>query len=418
MRAEIVSIGTELLLGQIVDTNAAYLARRLAEVGYDTYFRQTVGDNHRRAVLALSLALERSDVVIVSGGLGPTEDDVTREVVAAAAGVPLEMSAEASRQVEEYFRRTGRPMLPSQLRQGLVPRGALVVPNPVGTAPGFAWEGAGRVIIALPGVPSEFQAMAEGWVLPYLRRRAAEAGSTAVIASRVLRVAGIGEAAVEERLRDLLHGRTNPTVATYAGGAEVSVRISARAATEDEARSLIDPVERAAMGRLGTAVYGFDDDTLEAVVLRSLRGHSWRLAVAESCTGGLIGHRLTNVPGASECLMEVAVVYSNEAKTRRLGVDPAIIRRDGAVSEPCAAAMAEGAKVCAGVEVGLAVTGIAGPGGGTPEKPVGLVFVGVATPEGSRVERHVFGGDRSMVKERAATAALDLLRRVAAGLAP
>lgn len=411
MRAEIVTIGTELLLGQIVDTNSAYLAQKLSELGYDAYFRQTVGDNHRRAVQALSLALERADVVLVSGGLGPTEDDVTREAVAAAVGVPLEESPEALQQVESYFRRLGREMLPGQRRQALIPRGARVIPNPVGTAPGFVWESPDRAVVALPGVPGELRAMMEGWVMPYLRERARSRGGEAAIVSRVLRFVGIGEAALEQQLIDLIHGRTNPTLATYAGVGEVSLRITARAADHEAAQALVEPVERAVLQRVGAFCYGFDDDTLESVVVRLLERRGWKLAVAESCTGGLVGDRLTNVPGVSSLLLEDVVAYSNESKSRRLGVDPELIREYGAVSEPCARAMADGIRRTADADVGLAITGIAGPGGGSPEKPVGLVFVAVACPGRTLAERHQFLGDRLQVKRRAATAALALLRR-------
>ncbi|HEY8498874.1 MAG TPA: competence/damage-inducible protein A [Limnochordales bacterium] len=411
MRAEILTIGTELLLGQIVDTNAAYLARKLSELGYDAYFRQTVGDNHRRAVMALSLALERSDVVIVSGGLGPTEDDVTREVVAAAVGAPLEESAEALAQLQAYLQRVGRPLLPAQRRQALVPRGARVIPNPVGTAPGFAWEGAGRAVVALPGVPGELRAMVESWVAPYLAEWARERGQAGVIHSRVLRFVGIGESDLERALLDLLHGRTNPTLATYAGTGEVSLRITARAPDRAAAEAMVAPVEQAVLERVGRFCYGFDGDTLESVVLRELERRGWRLAVAESCTGGLVGDRLTNVPGASAVLVEDVVAYANEAKERRLGVDGELLRQHGAVSEACARAMAEGVRRLSGADVGLATTGIAGPGGGTPEKPVGLVYVAVACPGRTVAEQHRFGGDRLHVKARAATAALALLRR-------
>ncbi|HEY8426383.1 MAG TPA: competence/damage-inducible protein A [Limnochordales bacterium] len=411
MRAEIVTIGTELLLGQIIDTNSAYLARKLGELGYDTYFRQTVGDNHRRAVMAVSLALERADVVIVTGGLGPTEDDVTRDVVAAAVGVPLEESAEALAQVTAYFERVGRPMAPTQRRQALVPKGARIVPNPVGTAPGFVWEGTDRAVVALPGPPGELKAMMESWVGPYLAERARSRGQAGVIVSRLLHFVGIGEADLEQRLLDLLHGRTNPTLATYAGTGQVSLRITARAADEATARGMIGPVEQEVLARVGAYCYGFDDETLEAVVVRALARRGWKLAVAESCTGGLVGDRLTNVPGASEVLLEDVVAYSNEAKQRRLGVEAALIQEHGAVSEACARAMAEGVRRSAGADVGLAITGIAGPGGGTPEKPVGLVYMAVATPAATVAERHRFGGDRLHVKARAATTALALLRR-------
>lgn len=412
MRAEIVSIGTELLLGQIVDTNAAYMAQKLSEIGYDAHFRQTVGDNHRRAVQAVALAIERADVVLISGGLGPTEDDITRDVVAAAVGAPLEVSEEAASHVEDYFRRLGREMIPSQRRQALIPQGGRVIPNRLGTAPGFAWEGQGKAVVALPGVPRELRAMMEGWVIPYLRERARRlAGIEGIVFSRTLRFVGVGEAALEQVLIDLIHRRENPTLATYAGTGEVSLRITARARDEGEARALIAPVERAVLERAGAFCYGFDADTLESAVVTLLSRRNWKLAVAESCTGGLVGDRLTNVPGVSAYLLEDVVAYSNEAKIHRLGVDPEVIRLHGAVSEACARAMAEGVRGTSGADAGLAVTGVAGPGGGSAEKPVGLVFMAVALPSGTPVERHQFAGDRLQVKQRAATAALDLLRR-------
>lgn len=411
MRAEIVSIGTELLLGQIVDTNAAYLARQLGRIGVDCYFRQTVGDNFRRALHCVSLALERADVVILVGGLGPTEDDITRQVAAAAVGAELYEDPEALAMVEAYFQRLQRPMQPHQRRQALIPRGAKVIPNPNGSAPGFAWEGQGKAVLALPGPPAELSAMVESWVLDYLRELARRRGEDRVIHSRLLRFVGIGEAALEEALRDLIRAQTNPTLATYAGLGEVSLRITACAPDLEQAQRLVDQVCRQVEDRVGSYLYGYDDDTLEQVVVRLLERTGRTLAVAESCTGGLIGDRLTNVPGVSRFLVEVAVTYSNEAKVRRLGVDPEILRVHGAVSEPCAQAMAEGIRRSAGADLGLAVTGIAGPGGATETKPVGLVYVAISDGAQARVESHRFPGERRLVKARAAQAALDLLRR-------
>ncbi len=411
LTAEIVSIGTELLLGQIVDTNATYLARRLSEVGVACYFRQTVGDNVRRAVQAVSLALERADVVLLVGGLGPTDDDVTRQVAASVVGVGLQEHPEALSHVESYFRRIGRPMTPGQRRQALVPQGARIIPNPVGTAPGFLWEGSGKILIALPGPPGELTAMVDGWVLPHLADRARQAGAGQVFYSRVLRFTGIGEAALEDRLRDLIASQSNPTLATYAGVGEVSLRITAAAADEERARALVEPVEQAVRERLGLYCYGVGDATLEGVVAELLEKRGLTLAIAESCTGGNVSDALTDIPGISRVLLETVVAYSNGAKVRRLGVEPAVLEAHGAVSEACARAMAEGVRRTAEADVGLGITGIAGPSGGSPEKPVGLVYVAAALPWATVAERHLFGGDRRAIKVRAARAALDLLRR-------
>ncbi|HEY8486078.1 MAG TPA: competence/damage-inducible protein A [Limnochordales bacterium] len=410
MRAEIVSIGTELLLGQIVDTNAAYLARQLSRIGIDCFFRQTVGDNFRRALHCVSLALERSDVVILVGGLGPTDDDITRHVAAAAVGCELQEDPEALAQVEAYFRRLQRVMQPHQRRQALVPAGSRIIPNPNGSAPGFAWQGQGKAVVALPGPPAELQAMVESWVLGFLQELARQRGEARALYSRLLKFAGIGEAALEEALRDLIRAQTNPTLATYAGVGEVSLRVTASAPHREQAQQLVEEMVQRVLARVGQYLYGFDDDTLEAVVVRLLEASGCTLAVAESCTGGLVGDRLTNVPGVSRFFVEGAVVYSNEAKVRRLGVDPAVLAEHGAVSEACARAMAEGVRRTAGADLGLAVTGIAGPTGATDRKPVGLVFVAVTDGGQARVEEHRFPGERRLVKARAAQAALNLLR--------
>src|SRR5690606_9679143 len=316
LRAEMLSIGTELLLGQVVDTNAAYISERLAQLGIDLYFRHTVGDNRLRLAAVLSHALVRSDIVITSGGLGPTQDDLTKEVVAGLFAEPLEERPEAVRHIEEVLARAGRPVSQNNLRQALFPPSAELIPNPVGTAPGMWLEREGRLIICLPGVPAELKAMMEQTVVP----RLAERRGGGLLRSRTLRFFGIGESALEEAIADLIEAQSNPTIAPYAGTGDVKVRLTARASSEAEALSLIEPVEVEIRSRLGAYLYGYDDDTLEGVVGRHLRSRGWRLAVAESCTGGLVSHLLTNVPGSSDYLLESVVAYSNEAKERRLGV--------------------------------------------------------------------------------------------------
>jgi len=407
MKAEIVAIGTELLLGQIVDTDAVYLAQRLAELGTDLYFKTTVGDNLERATWAVRESLSRAEVVITTGGLGPTQDDLTTQAVALATDRELDLDPESLRRIEAFFASRNLPLLDSQRKQAMIPQGAQAIPNPVGTAPGFILELEGKVVITLPGPPRELQPMVEQTVIPYLRHRA----GAGVIRSRVLRFVGIGEAALENLIEDLIEGADNPTIAPLASPGEVRIRLTAKAADLESADELIAPVEREIRRRAGQWLYGFDEETLEQAVGSLLRQAGATLAVAESCTGGLIGHRLTNVPGSSDYLLCDVVAYSNQAKKGLLGVPEATLKAHGAVSAETAAAMARGARQVGGADYGLAVTGIAGPTGGTPQKPVGLVYLALAWSEGEEWEQHQFGGQREDVKLRAAQAALDLLRR-------
>ncbi len=407
MIAEIVSVGTELLMGQIVDSNAAYISSRLPEVGYRVYFRQTVGDNLERLTQTLKLALSRADVVITIGGLGPTMDDLTREGIAAALGEPLILDHDLQAELQEKFRQRGYPMVESILRQAYRPACARPLPNPNGTAPGLITEKDGKAVIALPGPPAELIPMFDQYVLPYLRERAG--GAPGVILSRVLRVCGMGESLVEDRIKDLMHG-SNPTVAPYAKTGEVHLRITASAPSPAQAEEMIAQMEGQIRERLGNAIYGVNDQTLEQAVMELLWAKGATVAVAESCTGGLIGHRLTEVPGSSRAMIGGVVAYSNELKVRLLGVPEAVLQEHGAVSEPTACAMAEGIRRLTGADYGIGTTGIAGPTGGTAEKPVGLVYIAVATPSGTRVREHRFLGRRSEIKWRASQAALVMLR--------
>lgn len=408
MEVELVSVGTELLLGEIVDTNAVYLAEKLSELGINVYHKTTVGDNTERLAAALRISLGRSDVVLATGGLGPTEDDVTAAAVAHVVGGDLVEDEATAEKIRSFARQGGPELLDSLLKQARVPSGATIVPNPVGTATGFILEQDGKTVIALPGVPAEMKAMAERTVLPHLAGLAAKEGS-ATIFSRVLRLAGIGESQAEAEIADLVRGQQNPTIAPIAKRFEVHLRLTARAADKGAAQEMIAPVEREIRKRLGDHIYGTDEESLELIVGRLLREAGLTLAVAESCTGGLIGHRLTNVPGSSDYLMASLVTYSNESKTDLLGVAPETIREHGAVSGETACAMAAGVREAVGADVGLSVTGIAGPGGATPTKPVGLVYVGLADEAEVRWEEHRLRGDRVMVKERAAQMALWLL---------
>jgi nicotinamide-nucleotide amidase len=409
MVLELLSVGTELLLGEIVDTNAAFLADKLSGLGINVYHKTTVGDNAERLAAALRVTLGRADVVLATGGLGPTEDDITAAVVARVMGVDLVPDEESAEKIRSFARQRGLTALDSLLKQAQVPRGSITVPNPVGTAPGFILLRDGKTAITLPGVPAEMRAMAEQTVLPYLAGRAEGEGG-AVIVSRLLRLAGIGESQAEAEISDLIRS-PNPTVAPYAKTFEVHLRIGARAADRATAEQMIAPVETEIRRRLGQHIYGVDGETLETVIGNMLRKTGKKLAAAESCTGGLIGHRITNVPGSSDYFLGSLVTYSNEAKTKLLGVPKQTLGKHGAVSEETARAMAEGVRKAVGADVGISVTGIAGPTGGTATKPVGLTYIGIADEAGCQVEEHRLRGDRLMVKERAAQMALYLLYR-------
>jgi nicotinamide-nucleotide amidase len=407
VRAEIISVGTELLLGDIVDTNAPYVSRQLSTLGIDVYYRVTVGDNVARLSDALKTAFSRADLVITIGGLGPTEDDLTKETIAEVMGERLVTDQESEKVIRDFFERRGVQIAPSNLKQALIPEHGFAIPNGMGTAPGVGIEKDGKIAFALPGPPGEFIPMLDNSIIPWLSDKTA--GTASVIVSRTLRVCGIGESAAELKIKDLLDNR-NPTIAPYAKSGEVHFRITAKAADKESALTMISGLEAKARERLGEYVYGIDEETLEYAVVRALIERKLKLALAESCTGGLIGHRITNVPGSSETFLAGVVSYSNKAKIDILGVPAELIEKHGAVSPEVAEAMAKGAVARTVADVALGVTGIAGPGGGTPEKPVGLVYIGLCTPDGTEVTRNVLGGSRQDVKLRASQSALNMLR--------
>ncbi len=368
------------------------------------YRRSTVGDNLERIVSALRESLERADGVIAIGGLGPTDDDLTREAIAAMLGEPLVLDSEEAARIQAFFAARGREATDRQLRQAMRPPSAQPLPNPNGTAPGIYAEWRGKLIIALPGPPNEFQPMASQQVLP---RLAARTGGR-VIRSRVLRLCGIGESDAEAQLQDLAQSE-NPTLAPLAKLGEVHFRITARAENPADADAMISAMEQEVRTRLGAYIFGVDETTLEQAVVQQLTETGQSLATAESCTGGLLGHRITNVSGSSAVFLGGVVSYSNALKEALLGVPRAVLEAHGAVSEPTARAMAEGVRERLGSWWGVGITGIAGPEGGTPEKPVGLVYIGVCDPTATIVRRQVFAGDRETVKYRATQYALWLL---------
>ena len=436
MDAIIISVGTELVTGQCVDTNSAWLAARLAERGIQTVEHVTVGDELDRLSSAIRRAIAWVDVVILTGGLGPTLDDITREAIAAALGVELVEDAEALGQIEAFFRRINRPMSDSNRRQAMAPRGCRMIPNARGTAPGIQWQGrrdggtegrrgddppqsplgkGGGALWALPGVPSEMKAMFEAAVAPALSMAATGGGAAGrgrSIVMRRLNCFGITEAKLGEQIAELMARGRNPNVGTTASGAVLAVRIVAEAESPQEASRLAQADVDVVRSRLGEAVFGEEDETLQAAVARLLIGQKKTIATAESCTGGLLSERLTEIPGSSAYFLRGLVTYSDQSKIEGLGVPAELIREHGAVSEPAAAAMASGCQRVAGSAYAISITGVAGPSGGSIEKPVGLVYIGLATDDGASVKRLTLGEhlSRSEVRDRAVKAALNLLR--------
>jgi nicotinamide-nucleotide amidase len=407
MTAEIISVGTELLLGQIVDTDSALLSRTLAELGINLYRKGTVGDNFERVVAMICEARERADLLILCGGLGPTEDDLTKEAVAEAFGDELVLDEAAARHLRSLFERRGIPMVESNLKQALIFRSGRGIPNPNGTAPGALLEKGGKIVVCLPGPPRELVPMVNESLVPFLTERLG--GARQVLRSRVLRVIGIGESAMEEKVRDLLHG-ANPTVAPLAKLGEATLRITARAASEAEAEALIAPCEQVLRERLGADVYGVDEETLEAVVIERLRELGRTVATAESVTGGLLAARLSDVEGSAEPFPGGWVAASTASSGAVLGIPESLIEQAGMASGLVAESLAIGIRRLIGADYGLAATGLTVPGG-TVEKPAGLVYLALASGSGVSSRRHQFPGRPGEVRERAVLTALDWLRR-------
>ena len=376
--AEILCVGTELLLGDIVNTNASYISRRLAALGIPVYRQAVVGDNPERMRQAIAESFSRSDCLILTGGLGPTCDDITKEMVAEYFGLELELNEEALARMKSYFSSTGRTMTKNNEKQAMAPQGARVLQNDWGTAPGFVIEEGEKTAILLPGPPIELEPMWRERVEPYLFER-----SDSVIVSKNLYILGMGESAVEDRLRYMMEELTNPTVAPYAGGGECRVRVSARAKDEATASEMCDrQIEEIKKTEVGQFIYGIDVDSIENALVLSLRERGLTVATAESCTGGLIAKRSTDIAGCSDVFLGGCVTYAVDAKVKLIGVNRETIEKYGVVSAETACEMARGVRLALGADVGIATTGIAGPGGGTPEQPVGTVYIAVSTAAG------------------------------------
>lgn len=407
MNAEILCVGTELLLGNTVNTNAAFLARELALCGIGCYYQTVVGDNPKRLRECLALGFGRADIVIITGGLGPTYDDLTKETVAEYFGLAMELHEPSLAAMKQIFARIGAAMTQNNEKQAMMPKGAAVFPNDRGTAPGLAVEGKGKVAILLPGPPREMTAMFAQSVKPYLLQK-----SDMRIVSHTIHLFGIGEAALEQKLRDKIEHMQNPTVAPYAGEGEVQLRVTASARSEAEADAMMRPVIDDLCGMVSDYVYGIDVGSLQNALVQELTRKNKTVAVAESCTGGLISARITDIAGASQVFHGGCCTYSNDMKISLLGVSPETLQRHGAVSAETAAEMARGIRRAAGADIGISTTGIAGPDGGTAEKPVGLVYVGVCTENGEEVRElrlgRGYGGEREVIRNNAAKNALRL----------
>jgi nicotinamide-nucleotide amidase len=411
VKLEVVTIGSELLLGQVVDTNAAELGRALAAAGAEVVRHVTVADRPEAIRAAVAESLERTGFVITTGGLGPTRDDMTKPLVAAIFGKPLRLDAAVLRSLEERFRRLGRPMPAVNRTQAEVPEGATVLPNPRGTAPGL-WveDAAGRVVVMLPGVPSEMRGLLAEEVLP----RIAQRSPGTVVRSRTVRTAGVAESALAERVGAIEEDIAPLTLAYLPSADGVDLRVTAWGLREAEADRRLSAVATQLRARAGADAYGEDGTDLAAVVLDQLRARGARLVVAESCTGGLLGGRITAVPGASDVFIGGIVAYDNVVKSGTLDVSPELLERHGAVSEQVVSAMAQGVQRQFAVDAALAITGIAGPSGGTAEKPVGTVWMAARLGKEARALKRVVPGDRGEIRARAAQGALDLLRRLIA----
>jgi nicotinamide-nucleotide amidase len=407
MDAEIIAVGSELLTPHRHDTNSLYLTGKLNSLGIEVRFKTVVGDDADRLGSVFRAALDRSKLIIVMGGLGPTEDDINRQVIAGILGRALHEVPEVIERIAARYARTGRKMPANNARQALVPEGADWLPNKKGTAPGIWIEQDSKIIVMLPGPPRELEAMFDEQCMPRLRNRV----SGAQIRTRVVKVAGLPESEVDERIAPIYKPYSNPSTTILSTGCAIEVHLSAHAPTQEEADALLDELTDKIEPALGDNIFSTSGETLEEVVGMYLVMRQKTLATAESCTGGLLGERITRVPGSSEYYLGGAVCYSNELKTRFAGVSPRLLETYGAVSKPVAQALAEGIRRKTNASIGLGITGIAGPGGGTEDKPTGMVFIAVADERGTEVREFRFPGDRERVRLLSSQFALEMLRR-------
>ena len=408
MKAEIISIGTELLLGHIVNTNTSYISKKMAGLGIDVYYHSTVGDNEERLSGLVQKGLSRSDIIFTTGGLGPTVDDITIKTVSKAIGKELVFDKHVAEEIKKYFKRQHLPTPKDSLKQAFIPGGCVWCENTVGTAPGLIIPHKEKTIICLPGPPGELQPLMEKYIMPHLKKTLTK---KEIIHSKSIRLIGLLEAAINARVKDLLALGGSTTVGIYVHLGEVELKITAKAKSQKACNANIEKIELKIRKRLGKFIYGSGDETLESAVGKLLLKFKKTLGIAESCTGGLISSRVTNVSGSSEYFKMGLIAYSDDIKISELGVSPELLRTAGAVSSAAAVSMAKGIKRIAGTHIGLAVTGIAGPKGGTNKKPVGLVYMALVTSKKLLSKKFFFRGNRTDIKYLASQAALNLIRK-------
>lgn len=411
MTVELISVGTELLLGNIVNTNAAFLAEECAGLGLSCYYQSVVGDNEERLCAAIETALGRSDILILGGGLGPTQDDLTKECAAKVLGKELQMDQHSKERIEAYFQKRGLTLTENNWKQAMVPEGAIVIDNDNGTAPGLILEKGEQAVLLLPGPPNELKPMFLNKMVPYLRKK-----QPTVIFSEMVKICGVGESIAETMIRDLIDAQTNPTIATYAKTSEVHIRVTAKADSKKEAKALVEPMVKELKKRFGNHIYTCDENvTLEQALVDMLKKEGLTVSTAESCTGGMVASRLIGVPGVSETYKSGLITYSNKAKRRLLGVKSNTLKEFGAVSEQVAKQMAKGVAKLTGADVTIATTGIAGPDGGSEEKPVGLVYVAVYVKGQTMVRKFQFDGNREKIRQVSTAQALIFARKCILG---
>lgn len=405
MRAEIITVGTEILLGDIMNTNSQFLAKELANLGIDVYYQSTVGDNENRLYECFEDSLKRSDIVITTGGLGPTNDDITKEVAAKYFNQDLILHESSWDKIKDYFKKINIELTQNNKKQALFPKECIVLENNNGTAPGAIFSKDDKYIILLPGPPKEMVPMFNEKVKPYIERL-----TNTKLVSKTIRLMGIGESLLEEKIIDIIKNQTNPTIAPYAKDGEVTLRITAKAKDIKEAEVLINDMESKVKERVGAYIYGYDNTSLEEVVAKLLVEKNFTISVSESCTGGMVSSSLINYPGISSVFMEGCVTYSNEAKINRLGVKKETLDKYGAVSEEIAIEMAQGIAKNFNTDIGISTTGVAGPDGGTEEKPVGLVYAGIYIKGKTVVKQFNFTGNRQDVRVKTTKNLLNELR--------
>ena len=406
MIVELISVGTEILLGNIVNTNAAYLSEQCAALGLSCYYQDVVGDNEERLCETIRTALSRADILLISGGLGPTQDDLTKESAAKVMGRQLYLHEESKASIQSFFEKRGLEITDNNWKQAMMPEGCIVVDNPNGTAPGVIIAENGKHVILMPGPPNEMIPMFESSIMPYLGKL-----QDGVIFSQTVKICGVGESKAETMVKDLIAEQSNPTIATYAKTGEVHLRVTARAEDEKAAKKLVKPVVKELKGRFGSSIYTTEDEvTLEKAVVDLLLANKLTITTVESCTGGMLSARLINVPGVSEVFKSGYITYSNKAKRRLLGIKKNLLLKHGAVSKEIAREMAKGAAIISKADVTVSITGIAGPGGGTEEKPVGLVYIGCAVCGKVTVKEYHFSGNRAKIRENTVSAALSMMR--------